>query len=345
MLLESNVPAAVAVCGNGSLLTHTTRSPRLTVRVSGTKRVPSIATVWVVAATVGMANPTAAAMRNTSPVLPATPRRRETGRARTPIIILLADLRLQALRMLEMRNERRSHLDQQRFQLLVLGTRNQRLVQRIDDGLVIGDLVVDVSAVEVGALEAFQLGEIVVAALLQAPAGVIFFRLHLELGYQRGRLLVDARMVGDHLFGERFHFLVMRFRLRQLAGIDVHLICGHDNSSDLRVGWPGRLRQDSRYPKRQRAAQCRQCDLHCSLPLISSWTDFANASRQSGLERRDWCCCSRNPTTPRPKIPKRESAHQRKSLTVGVGNVQHVLPLARCRSPRTKAVTCGLHRT
>src|SRR5438128_1098421 len=172
MLLESNVPPAVAVCGNGSLFTHTTRSPRLTVRVSGTKRVPSIATVWVLAATAGMANPTAAAMRNTSPVPPATPRMRETCRARSPIIVLLAHLGLQALRMLEMRDECRPHLDQQRFQLFVLRIRHERLVQGIDDGLVVGHLVIDVSAIELRALEALQLGEIVVAALFDAPARV-----------------------------------------------------------------------------------------------------------------------------------------------------------------------------
>src|SRR4051812_25691686 len=120
MLLESKVRAAVAVCGNGSLFTHTTRSPRLTVSVSGMKRVPSMATVWVFAASAPVDNPTAAAMNSAIPILPAGRRMRERSGARSPLITLLAHLGLYALRMLQMRNERRPYLDQQCLQLSIL---------------------------------------------------------------------------------------------------------------------------------------------------------------------------------------------------------------------------------
>ena len=45
--------------------------------------------------------------------------------------------RLQALGVLEMRDERRPHLHQQSLQLLIRGARNQRLVERVEHLLVI----------------------------------------------------------------------------------------------------------------------------------------------------------------------------------------------------------------
>jgi len=45
---ESKAPVFdVAVCGNGSLLTHSTASPSLMVMAAGWNCVPSISTVWV----------------------------------------------------------------------------------------------------------------------------------------------------------------------------------------------------------------------------------------------------------------------------------------------------------
>ena len=55
------------------------------------------------------------------------------------------ELRLQLLGVIEVRDECRPHLDQQRFQLGILGARNQRLVERIDYRLMVGHLVIDVS--------------------------------------------------------------------------------------------------------------------------------------------------------------------------------------------------------
>src|SRR5437016_3809471 len=111
------------------------------------KRVPSMATVWVFAATAGVTNSAAAAMTSTIPVLPAQRRIHETTGTQSPLI-LLPHLGLDAFCMFEMRNKCRSHLDQQCFQLFVLCVRYQCLVQRIDDSLMIGHLVSDVSAIE-----------------------------------------------------------------------------------------------------------------------------------------------------------------------------------------------------
>src|SRR4051794_19376501 len=55
---------------------------------------------------------------------------------------------VQALRVLEMCDERWTDLDQERFQFCVRRPRNQRLVERVDDLLVICDLAIDVRFVE-----------------------------------------------------------------------------------------------------------------------------------------------------------------------------------------------------
>ena len=68
--------------------------------------------------------------------------------------------------MLEVGDEGRANLDQQRLQLCVLGVRNQGLVQRIDDGLVVRHLMVDIGPVKGCALEFLQRCVVVVAAFL-----------------------------------------------------------------------------------------------------------------------------------------------------------------------------------
>ena len=65
----------------------------------------------------------------------------------------LRERRLDVLRVLEVRDERRTHLDEKRLELGVGGTGEQRLVDRIEHLLVIGDLVVDIRLVERRALE------------------------------------------------------------------------------------------------------------------------------------------------------------------------------------------------
>jgi hypothetical protein len=116
MSCESNAFAsAVAVCGNRSLLIHTTRSRRATINVGGSKRIYSITTTYVAA--IASTGNTSAAIRQTS--------RRMSRTA-------LRQFRLQMTRVFEMRDERRSHLHELRLQFFVLRARNERLVERVE---------------------------------------------------------------------------------------------------------------------------------------------------------------------------------------------------------------------
>ena len=84
--------------------------------------------------------------------------------------------RLQVLGVLEVRDERRAHLDEQRLQLGVRGAGDQRLVDRVEHLLVVRDLVVDVRLVERRALERLQVRDVLLAAGLQALAGGVVLR-------------------------------------------------------------------------------------------------------------------------------------------------------------------------
>src|SRR5262245_37770576 len=88
--------------------------------------------------------------------------------ARTAREGFLLERRLDLLGMLEVRDERRAHLDQQRLQLGVRGAGNQGLVDGVEHSLMIGDLVLDVRLVERRALQALEAGDVLVAARLQA---------------------------------------------------------------------------------------------------------------------------------------------------------------------------------
>src|SRR5689334_16357589 len=165
---ESNAPFAVTVCGTGSLFCQRTVSPRLTVSVAGLNSNASMVTVWTVAARAAAAPhasataaPVASNRRRRIELMPDFGRARCTGRSAGRMRMrargLLLERGLQLLRVLEVRDERRPHLDEQRLQLRVLGARDQRLVHRIDHLLVIVDLVVDVRLVERGALQRLQM--------------------------------------------------------------------------------------------------------------------------------------------------------------------------------------------
>jgi hypothetical protein len=73
--------------------------------------------------------------------------------------------------MLEVRGERRPYFYEERLEFFVLRARNQRLVDRIENRLVILDFMVDVSLVELGAAQRFQMGQVLLAAGLEALAG------------------------------------------------------------------------------------------------------------------------------------------------------------------------------
>ena len=58
--------------------------------------------------------------------------------------------------MLEMRGDRRAHIDEQFAQLRILRRRNQELVDRVEHRLVIADFTVDVGAVERGTVQRLE---------------------------------------------------------------------------------------------------------------------------------------------------------------------------------------------
>src|SRR5215213_11060753 len=99
---------------------------------------------------------------------------------------LFGQRRLELLGVLEMRDEGWPHVDQQRLQLLVLSAGNQRVVQRIDHLLVIRDLVADVGLVERRVLQALELGDVLLAARLQALARRIVLRRDMKLVHELG---------------------------------------------------------------------------------------------------------------------------------------------------------------
>src|SRR5690606_20479206 len=163
---ESNPPAvfAVAVCGTRSAFLKVTASPGRTWRVAGTNRMFSISTVcWC-------GSGCAEARYPPSPT--RAPRR--TRPASDGHVAASAQRRLQLFCMFQVRYERRADFDEQRLQLRVLRIGNQDVVQRVDHLLVVGDLVINVGLVKGRSLEGAQLGEVLVAAGFQRPAGVIF---------------------------------------------------------------------------------------------------------------------------------------------------------------------------
>ena len=115
------------------------------------------------------------------------------------------------------------------------------------DGLVIGDLVVDIGLVEGRAVELGEFGALGGGLLGQRLAGVVVFRRDLELLDQRERLLVHRGMVAHHVVGESADVLVLGFRQRLLGGLDVELPRRVGDMGDLRIGRLGAL---ARTPRR-----------------------------------------------------------------------------------------------
>src|SRR6267143_3153815 len=65
--------------------------------------------------------------------------------------------RAKSFRVLEVRGHGGAHILKQRLELRVLGRRNQHLVDRIKDGLMVRDLAIDVRAIESGAMQRLEL--------------------------------------------------------------------------------------------------------------------------------------------------------------------------------------------
>src|SRR6516164_2353188 len=173
MLPESKALSfAVTVCGKRSLFTHTIRSPRCTVSCGGLNCIPSIVTVCCVAGT--------ARLENSRPPAPSSTRFARASRTRGVPSGATLQFRLDLLCMIKVRDKSWPHLDQESFQLGILRTRNECFVHCLQHGLVIGDLVVDISLVEGTAAETLQRSEVLVATFLQALAGRVRFRRHVQ---------------------------------------------------------------------------------------------------------------------------------------------------------------------
>src|SRR5690606_5838786 len=86
---------------------------------------------------------------------------------------LTAELRLQRPCVLEVRDKRWPHLDEQSSQLSIRRAGNQRAVQGLEDLLVIGRLVRDVRVVEGTAFERLQACQVPPPAVLEAAAGLV----------------------------------------------------------------------------------------------------------------------------------------------------------------------------
>src|SRR5579864_867039 len=132
---------------------------------------------------------------------------------------------------------------QQLLQFGVARRRDERLLQRAVDGLMVGDLVLDVGLVESGAA---QLGELVAFFLGlfgQRLAGVVVLRRDLQLLDQRQCLVVDRLVVALHVLGEGANLLVLALRQRLLGGVDIELARRVGDVRDLRIGRFGALRR------------------------------------------------------------------------------------------------------
>src|SRR5262245_6684203 len=178
-------------------------SPRLASTTSGLNATASIVTVCFAGLTAAPW-PTLIESRATA----ATSETTTTIRVCGFIDVLLLQRRLNVLGVFEMRNERRAHLHEERLQFGVLRAWNQRLVHGIEHGLVIGHLVIDVRLVELCALQAPEVFQIVVTAGLQTLARRIVLRRHLELGHEIDRLLVAAGVIRHHPLTEFLDFRI-----------------------------------------------------------------------------------------------------------------------------------------
>src|SRR5215831_7646580 len=176
MLPESNAcDAAVTVCGNRSLFTHTIRSPRRTRNCAALYCMFSMTTVCEAPFAACCSS---AALR---PDERTSAESQSSNPGRTTLGTALAQLRLQVLCHAEVCHERRPYLDQQRLQLGILRARDQRLVQRVQHGFMVGDFVIDVGLIEGRATQGFQLGQVFIAALLELGAGRTGLRGHVQL--------------------------------------------------------------------------------------------------------------------------------------------------------------------
>src|SRR4051812_23476118 len=101
----------------------------------------------------------------------------------------LREVGLDRLGLLEMRLDRVTHLLQAAHQLLGLRSRQQLLVDRIEDLLMLIDLTIDVRGVEGGAVRAAQRAQRSIGSILQ-------YRSVFALGGRQAELLEQLGLIG-----------------------------------------------------------------------------------------------------------------------------------------------------
>jgi len=151
----------------------------------------------------------------------------------------LFQLGLEMFSVLEVLEERRAHADEKCLQFCIFRIRDQHFVDRIDDLLVIRDFVVDVGFIERSAGECAEIFQILFTAGFERATGVIFLRRDMELGHEINGAFVHGSMVVDHLLGEFLYGRIRRLLGSIFAGVDVDLIRGDNDRSDLGIGNSG----------------------------------------------------------------------------------------------------------
>src|SRR6185503_11899344 len=86
--------------------------------------------------------------------------------------------------MVQVFDERRANLDEERLQFGVLRVGDEHGVDRLNHLLMISDLVINVGLVESLAFESAEIGKIFFPAGFQSAAGVIFLGRHLEFRHE-----------------------------------------------------------------------------------------------------------------------------------------------------------------
>ena len=142
-----------------------------------------------------------------------------------------------------MRGHGGPHILQQRLQLRVVGRRNQPLVDRIEDSLVIRDLAVHVGAVERGSVQRLELLARIGRRSLQRLADGVVLWGDSQLARQRRRLRVHGCMVGDHCGRELFDARIVRARLREFRRVDIDVVRRDGDMGNFGIRQIGRSRR------------------------------------------------------------------------------------------------------
>ena len=101
----------------------------------------------------------------------------------------------------------------------------------------VGDFVVDVSLVELGAAQSLEFRKVLISVGFQAATRVALLRRQFQLRGQIGRLLVYLGVIAHHHLGKFFDLGIGRLFRGQFARIDVDRVSRDCDHRNLRVGW------------------------------------------------------------------------------------------------------------